>query len=103
MLVVDEEKLLPRLRVGETDAARRAGRARLGDAPHCTARGKRLVREREQRGEILGRQTGDAETHHIPPLSVGGNMRTPGRRNHPFPRIGKSGIRDQGLCPIPDP
>ncbi len=63
MLVIDQQQLVTRARVGQTDAAGIAGHARVGAPPHHPSRCKFFVGEREQIGKVFGRQAGDAETH----------------------------------------
>src|SRR5205814_5438554 len=60
MLEVDQQDLVARLAVREADAA---GICRFGD-PALGAAGRQIfLGQPEQMGEVLGRQTGNAEAH----------------------------------------
>ena len=68
----------PGVGVGEADAA---GAGPVGDLAHRALRRQLGVVEREQVGELFGRQAGDAEVHGCPPWCREDNGR--GRGGNP--------------------
>ena len=85
-------------RVGEADAAGIAGHAIVGHAPHGAARREILVRQVEKRGEMRGRQAGDAKVHGGSPVERARSIRPPRRQDVPIlaaelPLVDRSGGR----------
>ena len=65
MLVVDQDQFVAGRRIREADAARVGA---VGGASHRALRGKLGIGQREQMGEVFGRQAGDAEGHGTSPI-----------------------------------
>ena len=62
VLIVDQDELVARPRVGEADAAR--ARA-IGDSPHRAVLPELGAGEMKQRRECFGRQAANAKVHDV--------------------------------------
>jgi hypothetical protein len=65
MLIVDEQELVPLLRVGQADSTGVAGISRIGDPADRALLGQFLIGKLEEMPELLCRQAGDAEAHRL--------------------------------------